>query len=61
MYVTAGNNYNVGDWTTTRHSHSSLSGKFTVGNRVKITGIGDRGYDIEDEDGHRMCEIGWQI
>lgn len=61
MYVTAGNNYNVGDWTTTRHSYSSLSGKFTVGSRVKITGISDRGYDIEDEGGHRMCEIGWQI
>ena len=41
--------------------HESFSGYFEVGTEVTIIGIGDRGYDIEDKDGHKIIEIGWKI
>jgi hypothetical protein len=52
----------IGDWVVTTRVHSSLGGKFTRGSKVKIIGIEPiRGYDIEDEHGNRMYEIGWII
>lgn len=52
----------VGDWVYTTITHESLSGLFTPGSFVKITGVDSmRGYDIEDEHGNRVCEIGWKI
>lgn len=51
----------IGDWTITTKEHSSLSGMFEVGTKVKVTRLTERGYDIEDEYGNRMCEIGWEI
>ena len=52
----------VGDWVITKKVHKSMSGKFTVGSRVQVIGINPmRGYDIQDEEGHRMLEIGWEI
>ena len=52
----------VGKWVITTKEHSSLSGTFTVGSRVKIVDIDPiRGYTIEDKHGNRMIEIGWII
>lgn len=57
------NNTNeLGKWVVTTKEHSSLSGTFTVGSRVKIVDIDhNRGYTIEDKYGNRMIEIGWII
>lgn len=60
MYIEK-KNHGVGDWVTTEQRHESCKGIFTPGSRVKITGITERGYDVEDEDCNRMCEIGWTI
>lgn len=51
----------VGEWTKTKMSHTSCGGTFTVGSEVKIIGASARGYDIEDEHGNRMYEIGFEI
>ncbi len=57
------NNTNeIGNWVVTTRVHESMTGKFTKGSKVKITNIDPiRGYTIEDEDGNRICEIGWII
>jgi hypothetical protein len=52
----------IGDWVFTRKSHSAMSGTMTAGSRVKITDVDPmRGYSIVDEEGNRLCEIGWII
>ncbi len=57
------NNTNeIGKWVVTTKEHSSCSGTFTVGSRVKIVDIDPiRGYTIEDRKGNRMVEIGWIV
>lgn len=56
------NGAKIGDWVTTTRVHESMISKFTKGSKVKITDINPiRGYTIEDEDGNRLCEIGWCI
>lgn len=49
----------IGDTVKTTKVFSSFAGKFEKGFIVKVVGIGDRGYDIEDEYGNRVIEIGW--
>lgn len=52
----------IGTWVTTSVFHESCDGCFTIGSKVKIIGVNPiRGYDIEDEKGNRMYEIGWRI
>lgn len=51
----------IGEWVTTKRSHSACSGTFTVGSKVKIIGVSERGYDIEDLNGNHMYEIGFEI
>ena len=52
----------IGDWVTTKKQHISMLGIMERGTRVKITDIDPmRGYAIEDEEGNRLCEIGWTI
>ena len=52
----------IDDLLTTTKKHKSLSGIITKGSKVKIIGIDSvRGYDIEDEHGNKMYEIGWKI
>lgn len=52
----------IGDWVYTTKVHSSLSGEFEIGSYVQIIGIDNmRGYDIQDEYGNRVLEIGWEI
>lgn len=49
----------IGDTVKTTKVFSSFAGKFEKGSIVKVVGISDRGYDIEDEYGNRVIEIGW--
>lgn len=59
-YISKGNK--IGDWVITTKRHESLNGIFTKGSKVKIVSIDSvRGYDIEDELGNKMYEIGWEI
>ena len=52
----------IGDWVITKKRHESTAGVFTKGSEVKIIGIDPiRGYDIEDEYGNKMYDIGWEI
>lgn len=57
------NNINsIGTQVITTIIHSSLSGTFTKGSKVKIIGINPiYGYSIEDDEGNKMYEIGWII
>lgn len=56
------NEKKICDWVFTTKRHESLNGIFTKGSKVKIVGIDPvRGYDIEDENGNKMYEIGWEI
>ena len=60
-YITSKNN-KIGDWVITKKRHESTAGVFTKGSKVKIIDINPiRGYDIEDECGNKMYEIGWEI
>lgn len=51
----------IGDKVTTTIEHTSLSGHMEIGTEVTVTGISYRGYDIMDNDGNRIIEIGWVI
>jgi len=52
----------IGDWVYTTKVHESLAGTFTIGSYVQIIEIDPmRGYGIQDADGNRMIEIGWEI
>ena len=51
----------VGDWVTTKKTHTNCAGIMEVGTEVKIIGINVRGYDIEDYEGNVVTEIGWEI
>ena len=51
----------IGDWVITKKIHSSCAGYFEIGTSVKIIGITERGYDIEDGHGNTMYEIGWEV
>ena len=52
----------IGAWVTTTRDHECLEGTMLKGSRVKIIDIDStRGYGIEDEEGHRIIEIGWII
>ena len=51
----------IGDWVVTTRELESCAGKFEAGSKVKIISVGDRGYEIVDELGNTMCEIGWVI
>ena len=56
------NSSNIGKWVITSIFHESCDGCFTIGSKVKIIGVNPiRCYDIEDEEGNRMYEIGWKI
>lgn len=60
-YIKNNEENRVGNWVTTEIVHSSCSGTFEIGSKVKIIGISERGYDIMDEYGNKMLEIGWVI
>ena len=53
--------YVIGDRVVTTQVHESFSGYFEIGTKVTITGIGDRGYDIRDDEGNEVTECGWKL
>lgn len=62
MFIKSNKGREIGDWVTTTKVHESMAGKFTRGSKVQIIDIDPvRGYAIQDEDGNKMYEIGWEI
>lgn len=55
------NSIKIGDVVKTTVKHSNFAGYLEEGTIVKIIDITDRGYDIEDEEGNKILEIGWVI
>ena len=51
----------VGDWIVLTKNIYVYGGVFETGSKVKITNEGERGYDIEDADGNRANEVGFEI
>lgn len=51
----------IGDIVKTTIKHANGAGYFEEGTIVKIIDITNRGYDIEDEEGNKILEIGWVI
>lgn len=51
----------IGDWVITKRTHTNFAGTMDVGTEVKIIGVGIRGYDIEDDEGNVVREIGWEV
>lgn len=60
-YIKYKKQYEVGDRVKTTLIHESLGGYFEVGTEVTIIGISERGYDIKDDEGNCVMEIGWII
>ena len=44
-----------------KRDHSSMTGTFKAGTKVTITGYGDHGYDIVDDEGNHMYECGYDL
>lgn len=61
MYIKNNNSLEIGEKVILNKSYSSLDGTFTKGSLVTITGYSYRGYDIRDDEGNSMCEIGFDI
>lgn len=53
--------YSIGDWVITTKDHKNCYGVMEAGTKVQIMDIGERGYDIQDEDGNLVTEIGYVI
>lgn len=52
----------IGDWVITQKPHENFAGTMCVGSYVQIIDIDPvRGYGIQDEEGNKVIEIGWEI
>lgn len=51
----------IGDRVKTTKIHRLEYGYFEKGTEVTVVGISERGYDIMDDEGNKMVEIGWTI
>lgn len=49
----------IGERVITTKKFSSCGGYFEKGSIVTIIGIGERGYDIQDDEGNKIIECGW--
>lgn len=49
----------VGSKVKTTRVLENFAGKFEKGTILTVTAIGNRGYDVEDEYGHRVTECGY--
>lgn len=58
-FVYNNRNYPIGTRVITTKKVESCCGYFEVGTEVKITGISERGYDLEDEYGNKILETGF--
>ena len=56
-YTDDTNEFQVGDFVVINRKILSYDWCFEKGTKVKIIGISYRGYDIEDEYGHKKCGI----
>ena len=52
--------YNIGDVVRTTKIHEITDGYFEIGTVVTIIGYSERGYDIRDDEGNTMYEVGWE-
>ena len=59
MFVKNNYGFEKGDRVVLTEDISSLEGTMKAGSIVTITGIGERGYDIQDNEGNRVTECGW--
>ena len=53
--------YKIGDKVVTEKEHFSMSGAFPIGTEVTVIDVSYRGYDIQNANGERIIEIGWEI
>ena len=60
-YIKHKNGYDIGEKTKTTVIHDSCAGYFEIGTEVTVIGVSERGYDIQDDEGNRVEEIGWTI
>lgn len=60
-YIKYKNQYEVGERVQTTVIHESCAGFFEKGTPVTVIGISERGYDIKDDEGNYVTEIGWVI
>lgn len=58
-YVKNNNGFEVGDSVITTRKVDSMAGYFEKGTRVKIIGVSERGYDLQDEFENRVYETGF--
>ena len=61
MAFVKNNSIKIGDVVKTTVKHTNFAGYFEEGTIVKVINITNRGYDIEDEEGNKILEIGWVI
>lgn len=53
--------YHIGDVVRTTKIHRIADGYFEKDTVVTIIGYSERGYDIRDDEGNTMYEVGWVI
>lgn len=53
--------YGVGDSTVLSRDLSTMRGTMLAGTRVTIINIGDRGYEVVDDEGNVVSEAGWTL
>lgn len=60
-FIKANNQFDIGTKVRLSRNIESMSGTLLKGTIVTITGKTPHGYNIEDAEGHRMYECGWDI
>ena len=60
-FIKKKNGYEIGERVKTTIKHESMSGYFEIGTEVTVIGESERGYEIQDDEGNEMIEIGWII
>lgn len=58
-YIKHNNGFEIGETVVTKRKVDSCAGYFEKGTQVKIVGISERGYDLQDEYGNRVIETGF--
>lgn len=53
--------YKIGERKKTTVIHETFEGYFEIGTEVTVIAIGERGYDIKDDEGNIIREVGWKI
>jgi len=58
-FVSSKKGREIGDEVILNRKLEACSGYFEKGTKVKISAIGERGYDFTDEYGNTIGECGW--